>query len=175
MLNQIPFVFLPGKERRVRRDGVHFENVRYWHPVFSAWAIRRKMLLILIRYDPQDLSRLYARGSKGEILEIPYAEIRNPPVSIWELRAASAHLRKVSKTAVNETRLFTAITQQRSIVEEAQRSTRRARKAAGGRPSKGKPSTRTVPAAPQNETAAPPASADPVENLEPYPAEVWSD
>jgi len=64
VLNQIPFVFLPGEERRVRRDGVHFENVRYWHPVFSAWATRRKMLLI--RYDPRDLSRLYARGLRAK-------------------------------------------------------------------------------------------------------------
>jgi putative transposase len=167
-LRQIPFVFLPAEERKVRRDGVHFENVRYWHPIFSTWALRRKKLLV--HYDPRDVSRLYARGVKNEILEIPYADLRNPAVSLWELKAAAAHLRKVSRLAVDERRLFGAIEKQRAIVQAAGAATRKARRADS-----------TVPARrPIRGTAtAPDATAQaPVEEQDaaaPYPAEIWDD
>ena len=171
VLSQIPFVFLPAKERRVRRDGVHFENVRYWHPAFSTWAIQRKMLLV--RFDPRDISRLYARGSKGEILEIPYADLRHPPISIWELKAAAAHLRKVSKLAVDETRLFAAIEQQRAIVQTAQRKTRGARRAAG-KAREGRAPVDPVVATRTGEKADEEPAQDLPEGLEPYSGEIWS-
>ncbi|MET0658839.1 MAG: transposase, partial [Steroidobacteraceae bacterium] len=65
------------------------------------------------------MSRLYARGAKDEILKIPYADLRNPRVSLWEIKAATAHLRKVSQLAIDERRLFAAIEKQRSIVQAA--------------------------------------------------------
>ena len=171
ILGQIPFVFLPAKERRVRRDGVHFENVRYWHPAFSAWAIERKVLLV--RFDPRDISRLYARGSKGEILEIPYADIRHPAISIWELRAAAAHLRKISKLAIDETRLFGAIEQQRAIVQTAQRKTRGARRSAHkGRKTGVRPDL--IVDLPKSKAPDSTPAPDLPDDLEPYSSEIWS-
>ena len=171
VLNQIPFVFLPAEERRVRRDGVHFQNVRYWHPVFGAWAPRKKNLLV--RYDPRDISQLYARGSKGEIITITYADIRHPPISLWELQAAAAHLRNVSKLAVDETRLFAAIAEQRAIVGQSQRATRRARQATANRGSS-RP-TNQVPAGGPDEALSSAGTTDTIEELKPYGGEIWTD
>ena len=67
--------FLPGEPRLVRRDGLHFQCIRYWHPVFSAWAPKRMSLFV--HYDPRDLSKLYARTKTGDVLEIGYFPAQN--------------------------------------------------------------------------------------------------
>ena len=118
--------FLPAEPRRVRRDGVHLNNIRYWHPIFSSMAIAKKSLLV--HYDPRDLSRLYARSATGDFLEIPYADLRNPPISIWEYRAALKHVR--DGAPVDEAALFRAIERQRALVVKSQTATRRARQIA---------------------------------------------
>lgn len=169
VLSEIPFVFLPAATRRVRRDGVTLNNVRYWHPVFSNWAIRRKMLLV--HYDPSDLSRLYARGPKGEVLEIAYADLRNPAVSLWELKAAAAHLRKASRLAIDERRLFAAIAKQRAIVQKAQLASRRARRGEAGRAPAKPPRVKAV--APQSLPDRDAAEAS--QDVNKYPGEVWLD
>ena len=41
--------FLPAVPRQIRRDGIHFYNIRYWDNVLSPWAGRLKDPL-LVKY-----------------------------------------------------------------------------------------------------------------------------
>jgi putative transposase len=50
--------FLPEEERSLRRDGIHFCNIRYWSDALTADVGQTKEKL-LIKYDPRDLSRIF--------------------------------------------------------------------------------------------------------------------
>lgn len=138
---QILIAFLPAKDRLVRRDGLHLHNIRYWHPTFSNLALSRPKLLV--HYDPRDLSCLYAQAPTGEFLDIHYADLRHPAISLWEHRAAAKHIK--ADSTIDEHALFAAIERQRAIVEQAKLATRKSRsgKVPRGRP----PAKKQVPEA----------------------------
>jgi putative transposase len=50
--------FLPVTRRRLQRNGLHFERIRYWADVLPLIAQPRESLIV--RYDPRDILRLYA-------------------------------------------------------------------------------------------------------------------
>jgi putative transposase len=53
------------------------------------------------------------------LLEIPYADLRHPSVSLWEATAAARHLRESGKKTINEHLLIAAIEIQRELVQKA--------------------------------------------------------
>ena len=62
--------FLPAVPRQIRRDGIHFYNIRYWDNVLSPWAGRLKEPL-LVKYDPRNLSRIYVQDPCGRHWPVP--------------------------------------------------------------------------------------------------------
>jgi len=58
--------------------------------------------------------------------ELPYGDVRHPPISIWDHRAAAAYLRAHQRT-VDEIGIFSAHLQQHTIESEAMTATRLAR------------------------------------------------
>jgi putative transposase len=153
--------------RTVQRDGLHLHNIRYWHPIFSQLAISKAVLIV--HYDPRDLSQLYVRSQGETMLAVPYAGLHRPAVSIWECAAAARHLRQLGETKVREARLFAAIEEQRRIIRAAASKTRSAR-------AKQQRRTGHQRAAPELARAAP-IPEEPVSTLESqtteYPGEVW--
>jgi putative transposase len=85
--------FLPAVPRQIRRDGIHFYNIRYWDNVLSPWAGRLKEPL-LVKYDPRNLSRIYVQDPRGRHWPIPYADLRQPPIALWEVEAANKRARQ---------------------------------------------------------------------------------
>jgi putative transposase len=55
--NRLVIGFLPIVHRKLQRNGLHFERIRYWADVLPSIAQPREPLLV--RYDPRDLSRVY--------------------------------------------------------------------------------------------------------------------
>jgi Mu transposase, C-terminal len=49
--------FLPEKRRRLLKDGIHFEKIRYWSDVLARDLGRGGEMLV--KYDPRDLSRVF--------------------------------------------------------------------------------------------------------------------
>jgi len=92
--------FLPVIHRKLQRNGIYFERIRYWADVLPAIAQPSESLLV--RYDPRNLSRLYVLGPNHHYHQIPYADVRRPPISLGELRHAYAQLRKDAKGMINE-------------------------------------------------------------------------
>lgn len=82
--------FLPAIVRSLRRDGIVFENLRYWHPIFTQWLALRERLTL--HFDPRNLAKLYVPHD-GDYLEVPFADVRLPPVSLWEVQAAARRRR----------------------------------------------------------------------------------
>lgn len=110
--------FLPAVRRKVQKDGIHFHNIRYWHSVLSPWAGRLEKSL-WVKFDPRNLERLHVQDPDGRYWPIPYADLRQPPIALWELLDARKRLREQGKTDAQERALFTNILEQRRVVNEA--------------------------------------------------------
>lgn len=124
-LKRFRIAFLPAISRTLRRDGIVFEHLRYWHPIFTQWLSRRERLTL--HFDPRNLSKLYVLH-EGDYLEVPFSDLRLPPVSLWEVQAATRHLRLAGQKSINPALLIEAIDKQREIVRAAQAKTRKMRR-----------------------------------------------
>jgi putative transposase len=117
--------FLPAISRSLRRDGVVFENLRYWHPIFAQWLGLQERLRL--HFDPRNLATLYVPHD-DDYLEVPFADLRLPPVSLWEVQAAARYLHQVGQKSINSALLIEAIEKQREIVRGAQAKTNKMRR-----------------------------------------------
>ena len=118
--------FLPIVHRKLQRNGLFFERIRYWADVLPSIAQPREPLLT--RYDPRDLSRLYVLTPTKSYQAVPYADVRRPPITLAELRFAHAELRREAKGSINEERLFAMHARQQAIVTDATKATKAARR-----------------------------------------------
>ena len=93
-----------------------------------------------------------------------------PAVSLWEVRAATRHLRLAGQQSINPALLIEAIDKQREIVRAAQAKTRRMRRKqqVAHRPA-------TVGIDPLNDAVvpAPPSDIDWSKPAVPFEGEVW--
>lgn len=110
--------FLPALPRHIRRDGIHLFNIRYWDNVLSPWAGRLKKPL-LVKYDPRNLSRIYAQDPSGQHWPVPYADLRQPPIALWEMEAANKQARQNGRKLNTEEAIFANILEQRQLVRQA--------------------------------------------------------
>jgi putative transposase len=118
--------FLPIVHRKLQRNGLFFERIRYWADVLPAIAQPKEALLT--RYDPRDLSRLYVLTPNKSYQAVPYADVRRPPITLAELRFAHAELRREAKGTINEEQLFAMHARQQAIVTDATKATKAARR-----------------------------------------------
>jgi putative transposase len=130
--NAIAFLidFLPVVNRQVQRRGFVIDRIAYYASALSPWiAARDRGQQFLIRTDPRDLSRIWVLDPKRNIyVEVPYRTLSNPPITKWEHRAALARLREQGREEIDETAIFKAVEQMRTIVDTATKETRAARR-----------------------------------------------
>jgi putative transposase len=125
--------FLPDNERTLRRDGIHFCNIRYWSDALSADLGRAKGKL-LVKYDPRDLSRIFVRRPSGAFVEARYRNLTWPAISLWEQRAALKQLKAQGRREIDEALIFKTTMRQREIEDAATRQTMAARRRRERRP-----------------------------------------
>ena len=118
--------FLPLERRLVRRDGVSLHSIGYWSDVLRVWIGNPE--LMIVRYDPRDLSRIYLLGPDGVYYDLSYRDLRRPPISLWEHRLALKRLREAGRATVDENAIFRAVEEMRAITEEAVRTSKMARR-----------------------------------------------
>jgi putative transposase len=154
--------FLPAVPRRIQKDGIHFYNIRYWDNILSPWAGRLRQTL-LVKYDPRNLSRVFVRDPNGRHWPVPYANLGQPPISLWELEEARKELRRQGNNSQAEQAIFASILKQRLIVDMAVSTAKR-------RQQEKTPANSETPREfnPQSGTANS-ASGE----MKPYPAEIW--
>jgi len=110
--------FLPAVPRQIRRDGIHFHNIRYWDNVLTPWAGRLKEPL-LVKYDPRNLSRIYVQDPCGRHWPVPYADLRQPPIALWEIEAANKQARQDGRRMNSAEAIFANVLEQRQLVRQA--------------------------------------------------------
>lgn len=113
--------FLPMTYRTVQSDGLTLFYLRYWHPIFAAWRATKQK--VIVRYHPEDLSRIFVSVDGKHHIEATFADLRRGRVSLWEQRSALRRLRSQGKEYVTEARVFEAIDEQRRIVSRASSET----------------------------------------------------
>ena len=118
--------FLPLEERTIQSDGLSIFYLRYWHPIFAAWRETRRK--VLVRYHPEDLSRVFVSADGKTYVEATFADLGRPPISLSEQRLARKALRSAGSPVINEALIFRTIEQQRQIVARAATQTRRAKR-----------------------------------------------
>jgi putative transposase len=118
--------FLPIEYRTLQRGGVQLNRIHYWSDVLPTLVKRDQPLVV--HYDPRDLSRIYVKAPDHSYVDVPYADIRLPPISLWELRAARRFLAQRGESHHNQTRLFWAHDELTRIAAEAVTETRRVRR-----------------------------------------------
>jgi putative transposase len=111
--DQFLLSFLPVTRRRLQRNGLHFQRIRYWSAILP--AIAQPLEPLVVRYDPRDLSRLYVLGPDRHYHTVPYANLTHPPISLGELQHLYATLRARTKGRIAETQIFAVHERQRQI------------------------------------------------------------
>jgi len=118
--------FLPIERRLIRREGISLHSVSYWSDVLRAWVgVPEKMI---VRYDPRNLSRIYLLGPDGRYYDIPYRDVRRPPITLWEQRLALKRLHEEGRSHVDEGAIFRTIETMRRIADEAVTATKTIRR-----------------------------------------------
>ncbi|MFC7477923.1 Mu transposase C-terminal domain-containing protein [Dankookia sp. GCM10030260] len=120
--------FLPFAERAVGREGLRLFGIHYFDGALAALIGTRTRLRV--RYDPRDLSAIFAEMPQGGPLRVPYADLARPPISLWEHRAATRRLRAEGRRMVDEDAIFAAVAEQRRTVAEACAASKAARRSA---------------------------------------------
>ena len=116
--------FLPEDQRTLRRDGIHFCNIRYWSDALAADLGRTKGKL-LVKYDPRDLSRIFVRRASGRFVEARYRNLGWPAITLWEQKAAVRYLKGRGRSEIDEALIFKTTIRQREIEDEAVERRRR--------------------------------------------------
>lgn len=156
--------FLPAVPRRVRRDGIHLWNIRYWDNVLSPWAGRLERPL-LVKYDPRNLSRIYVRDPDGRHWPVPYADLGQPPIALWELEEANKRIRQSAGATLSQHSIFASILEQRRLVQHAAAFSRQRRRHEKTPTSEG----------PGSATFQPHEDIPSAHEIKPYPVELWED
>ena len=127
--------FLPGDERTLQRDGIHFCNIRYWSDALAADLGRTKGKVV-IKYDPRDLSRIFVRRPSGRFVEARYRNLSWPAITLWEQKAAMKYLRAKGRAEIDEAMIFKATLRQREIEDRAIKQTASLRRRRERRPTR---------------------------------------
>jgi putative transposase len=109
--------FLPIARRTIQADGLMLFYLHYWHPIFAACRAANRR--VVVRYHPEDLSKVFVSADGKEYVEASFADLRRDRISLWEQKAALKHLRSQGKSRVTESAIFNAIAAQRSLIEGA--------------------------------------------------------
>lgn len=124
-LDQLAIEFLPAVARMVGRQGITFNGIAYYEP-FLETLFDRNARRVMVHYDPRDMSRLFLRG-EGGFQTVRYRNLANPPLALWELRAARKALYAEGRKTVDEVALMAARRANADLVTRSRRLTRRER------------------------------------------------
>ncbi len=125
--------FLPHIERSIQRSGVVIDHIRYYSDIFrnylfeKAWNSSDRFVKnlrsknFIFKRDPRDISKIYFLDEKeARYVEIPYADMRRSPMSIWDHRAAIKKAKELfPKNPITEDIIFSAHNRLKEIEENA--------------------------------------------------------
>src|SRR5215831_12813364 len=87
-----------AKSRLVRRDGIHFQGLRYQHPTMASYVGEA----VTIRYDPRDLSEIRVFYHNQFLCRAVSEEHAGEVVTLKDIQAARRRHRRALRTTINE-------------------------------------------------------------------------
>lgn len=128
--------FLPYIERTIQRTGVVIDHIRYYSDIFRSYLFEKawhssdrfvknlRSKKFIFKRDPRDISKIYFLDEKeARYVEIPYADTRRRPMSIWDHRAAMKKAGELfPKSVITEDIIFKAHNRLKEIEESAANS-----------------------------------------------------
>jgi putative transposase len=126
--------FLPVVERTIQYNGVSIDGIEYYADVLRRYVgstdpnQKRNKRLFRFRRDPRDISTiLFYEPELERYFKIPYRDASRPPISLWDLRATKAFLKKQGRNEPDEIEVFRAYDEMRRIEDVASETTKKAR------------------------------------------------
>jgi putative transposase len=96
-LEQLDLLLLTvAKTRRVRRDGIHFQSLRYLDPTLAAYVGEE----VIIRYDPRDMAEIRVYHGTTFLCRSLCQELAGQTVSLKEIIRARNRRRRDLKQAI---------------------------------------------------------------------------
>ncbi len=124
--------FLPFEYRTVQATGITLDNVRYYAPELARWVGARedgRKKQFRVHRDPRAISPVFFYDpDEHSYVDVPYADLSLPVISLPELRAAQRDVAKRGRAAVDQDAIFRAAEKMRRIEGEAAEKTRGARR-----------------------------------------------
>jgi putative transposase len=122
------FDLFPGVERTISRQGIRLLNEDYCSPQLVE-AHLSGVRLVVVKYDPRDLSRIYVRLAKDRFITVPVLRADGQPRPLWlyhaSRRAAAATGQRWDRTRAREAQDRTEI-----LIDQASAKSDRARRQA---------------------------------------------
>jgi len=87
-----------AKSRRVRRDGVHFQGLRYIDPTLAAYVGET----VTIRYDPRDIAEIRVFHRNRFLCRAINPEHAGRTVTLKDIQTARSRHRRSLRTEINE-------------------------------------------------------------------------
>ncbi|MDN6500068.1 MAG: Mu transposase C-terminal domain-containing protein, partial [Yaniella sp.] len=87
-----------AKHRIVRRDGVHFQGLRYVSPLLAAYVKEP----VVIRYDPRDISEIRVFHKDQYLCKAVDPDHANATVSLKDVQTARAARRHELRGQINQ-------------------------------------------------------------------------
>ena len=87
-----------AKSRMVRRDGVHFQGLRYMDPTLAAYVGEP----VTIRYDPRDIAEIRVFHRNRFLCRAINPEHAGRTMTLKDIQTARARHRRSLRTAINE-------------------------------------------------------------------------
>lgn len=134
--DKVKLDFLPYIERTIQRTGVVIDHIRYYSDIFknylyaNAWnesdrfVKNKRSNSYIFKRDPRDISKIYFLDeNEARYAEIHYADMRRPPMSVWEYRAALKKAQEFNPySKITEDVIFDAYNRLREIEEKSKDS-----------------------------------------------------
>jgi len=131
------YSLLPSIERTVQKTGITIDHVTYFSEVLRKWIIpqgaskKASSRLFICKRDPRDISKIYFYDPDiNKYFEIPYRNIKNPKINLYELRNTIAKIKadKGETHSIDETTLFQTYHRMKKIEENSKIQTKKARR-----------------------------------------------
>lgn len=132
-LERVGMFLLPAEIRSIQREGVSINGIKYFADVLRTHVNetdeKGNKVEFIFRIDPKDISRIYFFDAKvNTYYKIPYRNLGQPAISLWELKAVQNRLRKERKLRPNEQEIFQAYAQQKKAESDAAAKTKQVRR-----------------------------------------------
>jgi putative transposase len=130
------FDFLPTFERSIQDYGVSIDEIRYDDSVLSQFRgardLKNRKLArqFVFKRDPRNINKIYFYHPEiKRYFPIPYKNLSNPAMSLWELRAVRQRLKEQNINRIdNEEIIFRALEEMRGIISTGKEITKKMRR-----------------------------------------------